>query len=133
MMLMAPPLMSALASRWILDGTLAEVTAAIRREALARQMLASSLLRAFDRSAGMSGHHLWLRLPSGQRADELVEAALRAGVLIVPSSAFAVGKFTTEAVRISLGVAADRSELEDGLNQLAGLVSQPAALARVIV
>ena len=133
MMLMAPPLMSALASGWMLDGTLAQVTAAIRREALARQMLASSLLRAFDRSAGMFGHHLWLRLPSGQRADDLVEAALRTGVLIVPSSAFAVGRLTTEAVRISLGVAADRSELEDGLNQLAGLVIQPAPLARVIV
>ena len=133
MMLMAPPLMSALASSWIMDGTLAEVTAAIRRETLTRQMLASSLLSAFDRSANMFGHHLWLRLPSGQRAVDLVEAALRAGVLIVPSSAFAVGKCTTEAVRISLGVASDRSELEDGLNQLAGLLTQPAPLARVIV
>jgi DNA-binding transcriptional MocR family regulator len=81
----------------------------------------------------MFGHHLWLRLPSGQRADDLVEAAVRAGLLIVPSSAFAVGKCTTEAVRISLGVASDRSELEDGLNQLAGLVTQPAPLARMIV
>lgn len=133
MMLMAPPLMSALASSWIMDGTLAEITAAIRRETLKRQMLASSLLGAFDRSASMFGHHIWLRLPGGQRAEDLVEAALRAGVLIVPSSAFAVGAFRTEAVRISLGVASDRSELEDGLNQLAGLVTQPAPLARMIV
>lgn len=133
MMLMAPPLMSALASNWIMDGTLADVTAAIRREALARQMLASSLLGDFDRSANMFGHHLWLRLPSGQRADDLVEAAVRAGVLIVPSAVFAVGTFTREAVRISLGVASDRSELEDGLNQLAGLVVQPSPLARMIV
>jgi DNA-binding transcriptional MocR family regulator len=133
MILMAPPLMSALASSWIIDGTLAEVTAAIRRETLTRQILASSLLSAFDRSANMFGHHLWLRLPSGQRADDLLEAAVRAGLLIVPSSTFAVGKCTTEAVRISLGVASDRSELEDGLNQLAGLVTQPALLARVIV
>jgi DNA-binding transcriptional MocR family regulator len=133
MMLMAPPLMSALASSWIMDGTLADVTATIRRETLARQMLASSLLNAFDRSANIFGHHLWLRLPSGQRADDLVEAAVRAGVLIVPSSAFAVGKLKTEAVRISLGAASDRSELEDALSQLAGLVTQPAPLARVIV
>jgi len=109
------------------------VTAAIRRETLTRQMLASSLLRTFDRSANMFGHHLWLRLPGGQRADDLVEAAVRAGVLIVPSSAFAVGESMTEAVRISLGVASDRGELEDGLNQLAGLVTQPTPLARVII
>lgn len=133
MMLMAPPLMAALAGSWIMNGTLADVTAAIRREALARQMLASSLLGAFDRSANRFGHHLWLRLPGGQRADDVVEAALRAGLLIVSSSAFAVGTYTTEAVRISLGVASDRSELEDGLNQLAGLLAQPAALARMIV
>lgn len=133
MLLMAPPLMSALAGRWILDGTMANITAAIRREALARQLLASSLLGAFDRSASMFGHHLWLRLPGGQRADDLVEAAMRAGLLIVPSSAFAFGGGGTEAVRISLGAASDRSELEDGLNQMAGLLRQPAALARVIV
>ncbi|MCD2174878.1 PLP-dependent aminotransferase family protein [Rhizobium sp. C4] len=133
MMLMAPPLMSALASSWIMDGTMAEVTAAIRQEARARQTLASSRLGAFGRSAGTAGHHLWLRLPGGQRADDLVEAALRAGLLIVASSAFAVGTCPTEAVRISLGVASDRAELEDGLNQLAALVMQPAALARAIV
>lgn len=133
MMLMAPPLMSALASSWIMDGTLAAITAAIRHEARTRQILASSLLSAFNRSANIFGHHLWLRLPGGQRADDLVEAAVRAGVLIVPSSAFAIGKVATEAVRISLGVASDRSELEDGLNQLAGILTQPAPLARVIV
>lgn len=133
MMLMAPPLMSALAGNWIMSGTLAKVTAAIRREALARQKLASSRLGAFDRSANMFGHHLWLRLPEGHNAEDLVDAAVRAGLLIVPSSAFAVGKCRTEAVRISLGAASDRAELEDGLNQLAGLVIQPAVLARVIV
>ncbi|MGX5666672.1 aminotransferase-like domain-containing protein [Rhizobium daejeonense] len=133
MMLMAPPLMSALASSWIMDGTLAEITAAIRRETLARQTLASALLSAFDRSANPFGHHLWLRLPSGQRADDLVDAAVRAGVLIVPGDAFAVGNSATEAVRISLGVASDRGELEDGLNQVASLVTQPAPLARMIV
>ena len=133
MMLMAPPLMAALAGSWMMNGTLADITAAIRREALARQTLASSLLGAFTHSANMFGHHLWLRLPEGRRADDVVEAALRAGLLIVPGSAFAVGKSPTEAVRISLGVASDRSELEDGLNQLTGLLAQPAALNRMIV
>lgn len=133
MMLMAPPLMSALASSWIMDGTLAHMTTAIKGEAQARLILASSLLDAFDRSANLSGHHLWLRLPGGQRADDLVDAAMRAGVLIVPGSSFAVGRFATEAVRISLGVASDRNELEDGLSQLAGLVARPTSLARSIV
>ncbi len=133
MLLMAPPLMSALASRWIMDGTLPDVTAAIRGEALARQTLASSALSAFDRSANMFGHHLWLRVPDGQRADDVVEAALRAGLLIVPNAAFAVGKSATEALRISLGVASDRPELEDGLNQLANLLTKRPLLARAIV
>ena len=44
--LMAPPLNAALASRWIADGTLAYVTAAIREENAERQKLAASALAA---------------------------------------------------------------------------------------
>ncbi|HWU64721.1 MAG TPA: PLP-dependent aminotransferase family protein [Ensifer sp.] len=133
MLLMAPPLMSALAGQWIMNGTLVDITTAIRQEALERQMMASSLLGAFAPSSNIFGHHRWLRLAGEQRADDLAEAALRAGLLIVPGSAFSFGKPGPEAVRISLGAASDRSELEDGLNQLASLLVQPAGLHRVIV
>lgn len=131
--LMAPPLMSAVASRWIADGTLDEITRAIRAENAARQKLAAAILGDFRFAADPHGHHLWLRLPDRWRASEFAGHADRAGVSIVPSSTFAVAANPAEAVRISLGVAPDHGALEDGLAQLARLMSRPAFAARTVV
>jgi DNA-binding transcriptional MocR family regulator len=131
--LMAPPLMSALANRWIADGTLDGITQAIRAENAERQKLAASILGGAGFAADPNGHHLWLRLPDHWRATDFSEHANRAGVSIVPASAFAVTAHPLEAVRISLGVAPDRGALEDGLTQLASLISQPSLDARAVV
>ena len=131
--LMAPPLMSALASRWISDGSLDAVAQSIRAENAARQKLASSLLGGLPFAADPHGHHLWLRLPDHWRAADFAEHADRAGVWIVPSSAFATVAHPIEAVRISLGVAPDRGALEDGLTLLANLISQPSLGAKAVV
>ncbi|WP_210265343.1 PLP-dependent aminotransferase family protein [Ensifer canadensis] len=132
-LLMAPPLMSALASRWIVDGTLQELTKAIRCENAERQKLASSILGHLRFAADPYGHHLWLRLPDHWRATDFAGHADRAGVSIVPSSAFATATYPMEAVRISLGVAPDRGDLEDGLTLLSNLISQPSIDARAVV
>ncbi|WP_134498903.1 hypothetical protein [Microvirga pakistanensis] len=63
MSLMMPPLMAALASKWILDGTLDAITAAIREESAARQAIARRILHGFEVEAHPEGHHLWLTLP----------------------------------------------------------------------
>lgn len=131
--LMAPPLMSALATRWIADGSLDEIAKAISAENAVRQKLAASILGDVSFAADPHGHHLWLRLPTHWRAGDFAEHADRVGVSIVPSSAFAVAAHPTEAVRISLGVAPDRGALEDGLTQLASLMAQPSLATRAVV
>lgn len=131
--LMAPPLMSALATRWIAEGTLDEIAQAIRVENAERQKLAAAILGGVASSADPHGHHLWLRLPDHWRAADFAQHADRAGISIVPSSAFAITTHPLEAVRISLGVAPDRGALEDGLTQLASLMSQPSLAARAVV
>lgn len=130
--LMAPPLMSALVSRWIAEGALDELTQAIRRENAERQKLATAILGAAF-AADPHGHHLWLPLPEGWRAADFAEHADRAGVSIVPASAFATIAHPVEAVRISLGVAPDRGDLEDSLTLLASLMSQPTLGAKAVV
>lgn len=132
-LLMAPPLMSALASRWISEGVLQDLTDSIRCENAERQKIASSILGHLSFAADPQGHHLWLRLPEHWRAVDFAEHADRAGVSIVPSSAFATAAHPMEAVRISLGVAPDRGDLEDGLTSLATLISQPSIAARAVV
>ena len=131
--LMAPPLMSALASHWIADGSLDEIAKAISTENAVRQKLAASILRDVGFAADPHGHHLWLPLPGHWRAADFAEHADRIGVSIVPSSAFAVTMHPIEAVRISLGVAPDRGALEDGLTQLASLMAQPSLATRAVV
>lgn len=131
--LMAPPLMSALASRWIAEGSLDEVTKSIAAENAERQKLASSILGGLTFAADPFGHHLWLPLPDHWRAPDFAEHADRAGVSIVPSAAFATVSHPIEAVRISLGVAPDRGDLEDGLTLLANLISQPSLGAKAVV
>ncbi len=131
--LMAPPLMTALASRWIADGTLNQLSQAIRAENIARQTLAASIFAEHRFSADPSGHHLWLRLPPPWRAADFAAHADRAGISIVPSAAFAIGDYPHEAVRLSLGVAPDQGALEDGLHQLAMLLSAPPLATRTVV
>ncbi len=131
--LMAPPLMSALASRWISDGTLEMLTTAIQTENVERQKLASTIFDGIPFAADPYGHHLWLLLPDHWRAADFAEHADRAGVSIVPSSAFATTAYPIEAVRISLGVAPDRGALEDALTLLSGLIAQPSLASRAVV
>ncbi|MDL2402459.1 PLP-dependent aminotransferase family protein [Rhizobium mayense] len=131
--LMAPPLMSALASRWIGDGTLEGITDAIRAENVERQKLASSIFGDTAFAADPHGHHLWLHLPDHWRAADFAEHADRAGVSIVPSSIFATTAYPREAVRISLGVAPDRGALEDALTLLSSLLAQPSLTSRAVV
>lgn len=131
--LMAPPLLSAVARNWINDGMLGTITRAIRAENMARQALAATILGDTGFAADPHGHHLWLKLPAYWRAAEFAEHADRAGVSIVPSAAFAVGANSSEAVRISLGVAPDRGALEDALTLLATLIAQPALGGRTVV
>lgn len=133
MNLMAPPLNAALASRWIMTGRLDDIRNAIRDEAVERQTIAQSLLRRFDYAADPHGHHLWLKMPPYWRAADLANHAERGGFAVVPSSAFAISSEPPEAVRISLGVAADREQLCQALKLLADLLAQPVLPSKAIV
>ena len=104
-MLMAPPLLSALASRWIADGTLNGITQAIRAENVERQKLAASIFGQIGYAADPHGHHLWLHLPRHWRADDFAQHADRAGVSIVPAPAFATATQSVEAVASKAGAA----------------------------
>ena len=124
--MMAPPLMTGLASTWIRDGTLGRLTLAIRRENRARQAIAATALSAFDYRAHPEGHHLWLNLPEAwARPDlkaDLSTDTRKAGLSVVGSEAFAVGP-APNALRISLGAAPGQAALTQGLGVLAAILS----------
>ncbi len=124
--LMASPLTAALATRWIGDGTLGALTAAIRAENRARQRLAATLLPPGAIAAHPDGNHLWLALPEGWTATAFTAAARESGLLVVPADAFDVMGAPPRAVRLSLGGVPDRAGLERALLRLAGLLSWTA-------
>lgn len=131
--LMAPPLMSALVTRWIYDGTLEEIALAIRHENNLRQAVASSILNKHRFQSCTDGHHLWLHLPDNWQAEEFALAAEKLGVTIVPAQRFSVAESPLQAVRISLGLAVDHKALAEALGILDSLLSQSQRPNRAVV
>jgi DNA-binding transcriptional MocR family regulator len=122
---MVPPLMAEIAAMWLEDGTADRVVQGQRREAAARQRLARKILGRLAAPAHPNALHLWLELPAPWRGEPFAREALRRGVAVAPAEAFAVGRGAVpHAVRIGLGAARDRAELERALEILAATVAR---------
>jgi DNA-binding transcriptional MocR family regulator len=120
--LMPAPLMTALLTRWIREGTATRILEAVRSEAALRQRLATELLPS---AAGhRNGLHVWQPLPPRWNRHRLIEAARRHGLGVTPSDAFAVEAPAPDAVRISLGAVPDRTRLRDALATLAAIIRE---------
>lgn len=131
--IMAPPLMSAVVSRWIRTGHISHIANAIKEENMARQALAASV---FDNKKILTHHaapHFWLQLPRGVRALDFSERAGRIGVSVVPSTAFVSTRSRVQAVRVSLGGASDYPALRHGLTLLATLYNDKQARSKSII
>ena len=124
--LVGHPLVSALASQLLLDGSAQALLAQVRSEArertrMARYLLAPSLLMRAE------GLHAWCRVPSPWTDATLVRAAQSQGLAISPSSAFCPpGVVHQQGVRLSLGRAADRRQLESSLRRIDRLLLSDA-------
>jgi len=132
---MTPPLMAEVASRWIRDGVADALVAHRAREARERMARARAVLgAAVPPMAGPAGYHLWLRLPSGWRAEGFAAQARRRGVSVIASDVFTVGPSTAPAaVRVCLGTPRTRAALEKGLERLARtLEAGPEPLAAIV-
>ncbi len=131
---MAAPLTAEIVAQWVADGTAEAIVKRRREEARARQKLAASALGGFHYDAHPTSNHLWLHLPDPWRSEGFADEARRRGVGVTPSQAFLVGRGTApHAVRVCLGAARDRSELERSLVTLAGVLAGPGQSGPVIV
>lgn len=91
------------ATRWLTDGTARKIERLKRRDAAERQRLARACLRGLKLRGDARTYHLWLELDAPWRAETFVEAALREGIALAPSSAFAVqAGHSPRAVRLAL-------------------------------
>lgn len=131
---MASPLSAEIATSWIDDGTVDRIIAERRGEAEARQRIAREILGAFPYLAHPLGYHLWLSLPEPWHTERFVAEARRRGVGVTSAEAFMAGRgVAPSAVRLGLGAARDRAELERGLKVLADLLATPREAYQSIV
>lgn len=118
---MPAPLMTALLTRWIREGTARRVLDGVREEAQARQRVAREVLPA-TAIAHRSGLHVWQPLPGHWDRRRLIEAARRRGLGVTPADAFSTGGAVPDAVRICLGAVPDRARLREALEALASII-----------
>ena len=123
--LMGSPLLTGLAAEWVRDGTAGTVLSEIRKESAARQRLARELLPRTSFDAHPEGLHLWLHLPPRwNRLDFTSHLRRQSGLGVVPSDAFSLATPAPDAVRVSLGGAANRDDLRRALTSLAGALDR---------
>ena len=135
MTMMVSPLFAELASQWIHNGLLADMTRTIREENSARLQLAQQAFEGLDFSVPAQGSHIWLPLPAPWQALDFAHQAERQHIRLLPASSFSPipGRETREAVRISLGAAENRSVLLEGLQKLRGILDQPQSFYHAMV
>ncbi|HWK46074.1 MAG TPA: PLP-dependent aminotransferase family protein [Stellaceae bacterium] len=121
---MAAPLMVEIATRWLRDGTIAQLATTKRAEATRRQTLARQILG--NRFVSQpSAYHLWLPMPEAWRAEDFAAEARRRGVGVTASSAFAVMRHgIPQGVRLCLGAPAEAATVERGLRLIADLLRE---------
>jgi len=130
---MTSPLTTALATRWIEDGTAQSVLAAIRKEAKERQAILSRTLPARLMQTNAEGFHAWLKLPEHWNRIDFAARLRSEGIGVVTSDAFAVGAPTPEAVRLGLGAAPDHASLSSSLQRIAELLGQQPGMSSMVV
>ena len=122
--------MAELACRWIEDGTADSLMT--ERLALARwlQARAAEHFSKIAYSADPDNPHVWIALPEPWTAEEFTAYARENGVIVSPSSLFAMGRAADlSAIRICLTNRAG-NRLDQALRKLARLIAAPPALAR---
>lgn len=126
---MANPAMIALATRWINDGTVRDMTLAIRNESRARQRLTGRVLAGIGYASQPEAFHLWLPVPAPWNRIELGTRLQAHGIAAVVSDAFTMRGPAPEAIRICLGGATTRDECHRQLEIVHDVIEHLPALA----
>lgn len=130
---MASPITNALATDWVLDGTVNSVIESIRDETEVRQRYATKHLEKYIKSNESAVFHLWLSLSKSiEMNPSLLATHLREqGVNAVSSAAFCTDNNPPNAIRIGLGGSLTREECEDSLKLIADVFEHPLHLQNV--
>jgi DNA-binding transcriptional MocR family regulator len=116
-----PAMTTAIACRWLDDGTVGRLEAAKRADASTRQSIARDALAGLHLVGHPSSYFVWLPLAQDARADRI--AAFLAGKCISVATAepYATSAPAPQALRLALG-SADLDSLRQGLGEVRAAV-----------
>ncbi|MGW4028769.1 aminotransferase-like domain-containing protein [Streptomyces sp. NPDC004838] len=100
-----PALTTAIACRWLDDGTADHLEAQKRDDAKARQALAGQELAGLQLISHPSSYFAWLPLPDDARADRLTATLARLHISVTTAEPFTTTTHTPQAIRLALGSA----------------------------
>ena len=129
---MSVPLIVAIVTRWMRDGSADDIIEAISTEAAARQKLARDVLAGHAYSAHPNGHHIWLPLPAGWSSLRFAAHLQKRGLAVVTGEAFATTAAPPNCIRIALGAARSRPLLLKALEILREALTSQAYEEQVV-
>ncbi|MBT2470561.1 PLP-dependent aminotransferase family protein [Streptomyces sp. ISL-66] len=98
-----PAITTAVACRWLEDGTVDHLEAQKRDDAKARQTLARQELAGLPIVSHPSSYFTWLPLPDDVRADRLTATLARQHISVSTAEPFTTSIHTPQALRLALG------------------------------
>ena len=130
--MMVSPLLAAIGTGWLEDGTADRIIEWKRNEMQWRWQMATRLFGMDTRDLHFAAH-LWLPLRGGGPVDDFVAHARARGVRLAAGEAFAVdSEALPRAVRIALGVPVTRARLQEALQVIADVIESRPAPAQLI-
>ena len=131
---MTSPLGAELATHWIQSGAADRLLALRRKEAAARQALATKALAGWSYRSHPAAYHGWLTIPEPWRTDAYVARLNERGVAVTAPEAFVVDRAVApRAVRVCLGGAPDRRALAAALDVVRTTLEEGPRLQRAVV
>jgi DNA-binding transcriptional MocR family regulator len=98
-------LITAIACRWLDDGTVSRLEAEKRDDARTRQAIARQAFAGLPLVGHPSSYFVWLPLPEDARADRIAASLARQRISVSTAEPFATSAHLPQAIRLALGSA----------------------------
>jgi DNA-binding transcriptional MocR family regulator len=100
-----PAMITAIACRWLDDGTVSRLEAEKRDDARTRQSIARQAFASLPLVGHPSSYFVWLPLPEDARADRIAASLARRRISVATAEPFATSAHIPQAIRMALGSA----------------------------
>lgn len=115
---MIPPLMGEIATRWIQSGVARQLIGWHREETSARYAMATEILDGYTFQGTPECLHVWLDLPDGHHADDIIRELRSHGVILAGPESFITSQISVpRALRLCLGSPPSRELLRSALER----------------